>query len=131
MGYALVDARGRKVGLLLSSSLTALLVGGGASSAWAACVNTIGAAFDNPLAQTTPCVAVTNTSFAGNITNEGTITPGGITFTNGTITGFINSSGIITGGIALDGKSAISASSNAIVISGPTFGGGISNSGKI
>jgi uncharacterized protein with beta-barrel porin domain len=131
MGYALVDARGRKVGLLLSSSLTALLVGGGASSAWAACVNTIGAAFDNPIAQTTPCIAVTATSFAGNITNEGTIAPGGINFTNGSITGFISSSGTIAGGISLDGKSLISSSGTGIAITGPTFTGGISNSGTI
>src|SRR5580704_3418086 len=107
MGYALVDARGRKVSLLLSSSLTALLVGGGASSAWAGCGNTIGAAFDNPAATTTPCVAVTNTSFSGNITNEGTIAPGGISFTNGTVTGLISSSGTIAGGISLDANSVI------------------------
>jgi hypothetical protein len=116
---------------LLSSSAAALLIGGGTPAAFAACGNNIGAAFDNPLAQTTPCVAVTNTSFTGNITNEGTITPGGITFTNGTDTGVINSSGTIAGGIALDSKSAISASSNAIVISGPSFGGGISSAGTI
>jgi hypothetical protein len=80
-----MDARGRKVSLLLSSSVTALLVG--ASSAAAACGNSIGAAFDNPAAHTTACVAVTNTSFSGSITNEGTIALGGINFTNGTIAG--------------------------------------------
>ena len=102
-----MDARGRKVALLLSSSLSssvmaALLVGGGAPAAWAACGNNIHAGFDNPAAQTTPCVAVTNTSFTGNITNEGTISPGGITFSNGTITGSIISTGTIAGGISLD-----------------------------
>src|SRR5215467_14647814 len=107
---ARMGGRGR-VGLLLSSSVAALLIGGGAPAAFAACANNINAAFDNPAAQTTPCVAVTNTSFTGNITNEGTISPGGIIFSNGTITGFIGSSGTITGGIALDINS---------VISGPT-----------
>src|SRR2546423_12025126 len=74
-----------KVGLLLSSSATALLIGGGAPAAFAACANNINASFDNPVAATTPCVAVTNTSFTGNITNESTIAPGGITFNHGTI----------------------------------------------
>ena len=77
-----MDAQGRKVALLLSSSIAALLVAGGTPPAWAACGNNIHASFDNPAAQTTPCVAVTNTSFTGNITNEGTISPGGIAFTN-------------------------------------------------
>jgi len=131
-----MDARGRKVALLLSSSLSssvmaALLVGGGAPAAWAACGNNIHAGFDNPAAQTTPCVAVTNTSFTGNITNEGTISPGGITFSNGTITGSIISTGTIAGGISLDSKSAISSTGTAIAISGGAFSGGISNNGTI
>jgi hypothetical protein len=126
-----MDARGRKVTLLVTTSVAALLVGGGAPSAWAACGNNIGAAFDNPAAHTTPCVAVTNTSFTGNITNEGTIAPGGITFSHGTITGSIVSSGTIAGGISLDGKSAISSTSTAIAINGGAFSGGISNRGSI
>jgi uncharacterized protein with beta-barrel porin domain len=125
-------AGARRGGFLLSSSAAALLIGAGAPPALAACGNTIGASFDNPAAHTTPCIAVTNTSFTGTITNEGTIAPGGIIFNNGTVTGFIASSGTIVGGIALDLKSAITNSSgNAIQISGPTFLGGIRNSGTI
>jgi len=125
-----MGGRGR-VGLLLSSSVAALLIGGGAPAAFAACANNINAAFDNPSGNTTACVAVTNTSFTGDITNEGTITPGGITFNNGTITGSIASSGIISGGISLDSASAITSAGTAILITGPTFSGGISNAGTI
>ena len=126
-----MDAQGRKVALLLSSSIAALLVAGGTPPAWAACGNNIHASFDNPAAQTTPCVAVTNTSFTGNITNEGTISPGGITLSNGTLTGSIISTGTIAGGISLDGKSVISSTGTAIAISGGAFSGGISNNGMI
>ncbi len=124
-----MDARGRKVSLLLSSSVTALLVG--ASSAAAACGNSIGTAFDNPAAHTTACVAVTNTSFSGSITNEGTIAPGGINFTSGTIAGSIVSSGTIAGGISLDSMSSIVSLTTSIAITGPTFTGGITNAGRI
>ncbi len=112
--------------------MAALLIGGGTPAAFAACANNINASFDNPAAATAPCVAVTNTSFAGNITNEGTIAPGGITFTQGTITGFIASSGNIAGGLSLDNKSTISnAFGTAISLTGSTFLGGISNAGLV
>ena len=128
--------RGYRAGLLLSSSVAALLVGDGAPAAFAACANNINATFDNPAAQTTPCVAVTNTSFTGNITNEGTVSPGGITFTNGTITGFINSKGDINGGIVLDANSVITSSAPSAIniggnVGGNTFTGGVINSGSI
>ena len=126
--------RGRRLGLLLASSSTAaLLIGGGAPAAFAACANGAGAGtgFDNPVATTTPCVAVTNTSFTGNITNEGTVAPGGITFTNGTMTGFISSSGNILGGINIDANSVIAHTGTGIAITGSTFLGGITNAGTI
>ena len=133
-----MDTRGHKVRLLLSSSVAALLVGGGAPAAWAACTNGAGggAGFDNPAAHTTPCVAVTNTSFSGTITNEGTIAPGGITFSNGTITvatptAVITSTGTIAGGISLDANSAISNSNGFAISIGGAFTGGISNAGKV
>jgi uncharacterized protein with beta-barrel porin domain len=129
----MIDAsRGRRARLgwwLASTSLAAVLVGGGAPPAFAACVS-VNATFDNPSAQTVPGVCVTNTSFTGNITNEGTISPLGIVFTNGTITGFIASTGAISGGISLDSQSRISASGTAISISGD-FAGNISNGGAI
>jgi uncharacterized protein with beta-barrel porin domain len=127
--------RGRWLGLLLAScSTAALLIGGGAPAAFAACANGAGSGtgFDNPAAHTTPCVAVTNTSFAGNITNEGTIAPGGVTFTNGTMSGFLSSSGNILGGISLDKTSTISnAVGTTVAITSTTFLGGISSAGVI
>ena len=116
--------------LLASSSFAALLIGGGTPVF--ACVNG-GGGYDNPSAAAISCIQVTGTSFAGNITNEGTISPGGITVTGGTITGAIQDSGpMIAGGISLDGTSTInSASVPAIVITGSTFLGGIINSGTI
>jgi hypothetical protein len=57
--------------------------------------NTIPGAFDNPSGRTVANVCVQNTSFTGSITNEGTISPSGITFKSGTITGQISSSGTI------------------------------------
>jgi hypothetical protein len=125
-------ARRRRRGLLLSSSAMALLVGAGMPSASAAsCVHTISSGFDNPAAHTTANVCVQNTSFTGNITNEGTIGPSGIALVNGTITGAIASTGIINGGISLDAHSAIIANGTAIFVGGPTFTGGISNAGTI
>jgi uncharacterized protein with beta-barrel porin domain len=123
----------RRLGLLASCSLAALLSGGGMPAAWAAsCTNTITAAFDNPSGHTVANICVQNTSFTGSITNEGTISPSGITFKNGTINGQISSSGIIAGGISLDSASKIiSTTGTAIKITGPTFSGGISNAGTI
>ena len=63
---------------------------------------------------------VQNTSFAGNIVNNGTISPGGIAFQNGTISGFIQSTGVINGGISLDASSSISSTTAAINITAKT-----------
>jgi uncharacterized protein with beta-barrel porin domain len=124
---------GRLGRLLASSSVAALLIGGGAPAAFAACANGAGAGsgFDNPAAHTTACVTVANTSFTGNITNEGTISPGGIAFTNGTMTGSIQSTGNIAGGISLDSHSTIANNITAISITGAIFAGGIQNNGQI
>src|SRR6188474_2361252 len=93
--------------LLTSSSIAALI---GAGTAWAApCNNPITGAFNNPAGQTVANVCVQNTSFAGDITNQGTISPSGIAFQNGTITGHIVSTNIINGGISLDSTSKITA----------------------
>jgi uncharacterized protein with beta-barrel porin domain len=131
-GVLSMYARRRRRALLLSSSAMALLIGAGMPSAWAAsCVHTISAGFDNPAAHTTANVCVQNTSFTGNITNEGTISPSGIALVNGTVTGSISSTGVINGGISLDKNSALTALGSAIFFSAPTFGGGISNAGTI
>jgi uncharacterized protein with beta-barrel porin domain len=125
-------ARRRRRALLLSSSAMALLIGAGMPSAWAAsCVNTISAGFDNPAAHTTANVCVQNTSFTGNITNEGTISPSGIALVNGTVTGSISSTGVIKGGISIDKNSALMALGSAIFFSAPTLTGGIHNAGTV
>ncbi|HEX3709259.1 MAG TPA: hypothetical protein VHV56_05175, partial [Pseudolabrys sp.] len=118
-GEGQVDRRQLRL-LLASSSVAALLIGGGTPHAFAAaCTNTIGASFDVPAATTVANVCVQNTSFTGNITNEGTISPSGIAFQNGTIAGQINSSGIVDGGISLDSRSKITSTTTAISITGP------------
>jgi hypothetical protein len=65
--------------LLASSSVAAILIGGGTPAAFAACVNG-GGGYDNPSPTTIAGICVANTSFSGNITNEGTISPSGIAF---------------------------------------------------
>ena len=127
--------RGLRGTLLASCSVAALLIGGGTSVAFAACVNG-GGGYNNPTATTIACIQVTNTTFTGNITNEGTISPGGITLTGSAMTGSIQDSGpLIAGGISLDSASKITSSATAtaaaIVIYGSTFSGGITNGGTI
>jgi uncharacterized protein with beta-barrel porin domain len=115
--------------LLASSSVAALLIGGGVPSVLAApCNNPITAPFDNPSGHVVANVCVENTIFSGNITNEGTISPSGIALVNGTVTGAIRSTGVINGGITIDQMSTVG---NAIDISSPTFTGGIMNSGTV
>jgi uncharacterized protein with beta-barrel porin domain len=118
----------RKLGLLASSSIAALLIAGGAP-AWAACTSVGSGGYNNTTSVSGLCV--TNTSFSGNIDNTGTISPSGIKFTNGSITGKISSSGTIVGGISLDVNSKIISAATAILINGPTFTGGISNAGTV
>ncbi|MDR3464787.1 MAG: autotransporter domain-containing protein [Xanthobacteraceae bacterium] len=124
------DRRVRRGWWLASSSLAAVLVGAGAPPAFAACVS-VNANFDNPSATTVAGVCVTNTSFAGSITNEGTISPLGIVFTNGTISGFIASTGTLNGGISLDTHSKILAATGAAISISGNFSGNISNGGSI
>ena len=111
--------------------MAALLIGGGTPLALAApCAYQITNAFDNPGGHVATNVCVKNTSFTGNITNEGTISPSGITLQSGTISGLISSSGTIYGGISIDSNSEISSGGIAVLISGPMTGG-ISNAGAI
>jgi hypothetical protein len=117
--------------LLASSSVAAMLVGGGTRPAFAACANTVGpgavASFNNPSGQTIACVTFNNATVSGNVVNAGTITPGGpsgILLTNqSTINGSVSNSGTISvsgNGIANDASGI-----------GDTFFGGITNSGTI
>ena len=59
-----------KVGLLLSSSATALLIGGGAPAAFAACANNINASFDNPVAALAPGGMIILTAAAMNLLGD-------------------------------------------------------------
>ncbi|HEY2134680.1 MAG TPA: autotransporter domain-containing protein [Xanthobacteraceae bacterium] len=126
------EGRSRTHLLLASSSVAALLIGGGAPPALAAvCNNTITASFDNPSPNVVTNVCVQNTSFTGNITNEGTINPNGITFQNGTITGVVQSTGTINGGISLDALSQISAGTHRAITATNSLSGGITNAGTV
>src|SRR5579883_3216599 len=124
--------------LLASSSLGAMVIAGG-TPAWAAsCTHTITAGLDNA-AGTVTNICVNHTSFAGSISNQGTIGPNGIDFVSGTISGQIQStgninfsSGVIDGGISLDAASKIATPNTAIdIINLATFAGGITNAGTI
>jgi hypothetical protein len=82
--------------------------------------------------QSTPGIQVSNTAFSGNVVNAGTIAVSGISVTNSTFTkGAIIDSGYLTGGISVDDKSTITGATTAIQITGPTFTGGIDNSGTV
>ena len=96
-----------------TSSVAALLIGGGAPAAYAAaCNNVVSAPFDNPLNTTIQnvCIDASFTAPGSNITNEGAISPSGIAFIGGTINGSVLSAGVINGGISLDPASMISGS---------------------
>ncbi len=130
------NGRVRFRALLASTSLTALLVGGGAPAAWACYTGPFVGGHTNSGA--TGCIVVNNTSFSGTLGNTGTISPGGptgIAVVNGsTISGQISDLGIIAAsgfGILIDGTSKINSVGFAIKITGPTFIGGISNAGTI
>jgi uncharacterized protein with beta-barrel porin domain len=120
--------RGRLgLSLLASSSITALLAS--SAQAFACYSGPFAGGYTNSGA--TGCIVVSNTSFTGNLVNNGTVNPSGIAFVNGTMTGQLVDGGTILGGISLDGASKIINTGNAIDISGATFAGGISNSGTI
>ena len=91
--------------LLATSSVAALLIGGGTPAAYAAACNDAGISlpFDNPLNTTIQnvCVVASFTAPGSNITNEGSISPSGIAFVGGTINGSVLSAGVINGGISL------------------------------
>ena len=133
--------------LLASSSVAALLIGGGAPAALAD--GCYAAPFPYTNNGTVHCIVVNNTSFSGNLVNSGTgtISPGeptGISVNNSTITGQIFNAGTISAGgpgILIKSNSALTSGiSNSGTISAggdggiyingvSTFAGGINNSG--
>ena len=117
--------------LLVSSSVAALLIGGGVPPAVAApCNNVQSLPFDNGGGSTITNVCVHNGNFSGNLTNEGTISPNGVAIQNATITGSIQSTGSIGGGIAIDNLSSFSNASSTVQSAG-NFSGGITNAGTL
>ena len=118
--------------MLASSSITALLVGGGAPAAFAACANNnIGvsvAAVTNSAAIN--CINIVSSTVTGNVTNTGT----GVITANGanppTHTGITISQGSIGGTVSNAG--VIHADATGININfGANISGGITNSGTI
>jgi uncharacterized protein with beta-barrel porin domain len=120
--------------LLVSTSIGALLVGGGTGPAMAACANTVGpgasASYTNPTGTVIPCVLFQGATISGNVVNAGTISGAG---NNGME--FTNSGGNATTILgAVSNAGSISVSTGAGIIAGPgnaTLLGGITNSGTI
>jgi hypothetical protein len=139
MGIAVRAARGRRGLLLASSSLVALLIGGGAPSGYAAFPGTFffngasiaGVGNSGAIA----CIDIQNSTISGNVTNtstgvltpQGTGTPSrtGITINNSTINGAIVNQGTITATVA-PSASAVRVFNNAVISSGITNSGTIS-----
>jgi uncharacterized protein with beta-barrel porin domain len=124
--------------LLASTSVTALLIGGGAPQAFAACntsyTNTTAAGCSNTA--TIIGIAINNSTINGTISNSGAISPNGIALRNGSTiggtSGGIADSGTIGGGISIDRTSAVTSyTRTAISISDSAFSGGIGNAGTI
>jgi hypothetical protein len=105
-----------------------------ATQVQASCVAASGS-YTNGAGSTVSCVNVSG-SFTGHVSNAGTITPGGISLVGATISGNVYSSGDILAnegavGISLDSASKVSTSGTAVGVEGPSFTGGIVNSGAI
>ncbi len=120
------NVSGAKLRLLLaSSSVAALLIGGGVPHAYACSISENGAMVASVSnGGNIDCISIVNTTVSGNVTNSvgGTITgaSNGIIISGGSIGGAITNAGHITG------------SSSGIRVSGSaTISGGISNSGTI
>jgi hypothetical protein len=108
---------------LLTTTALVTAAGSGLSEAQAACYT---GPYSPPYTNsgTVACIVVANTSFTGNLSNTGTINPSGIAVQGSTITGSIQSSGTLIGGISIDASSRINSAGSAIYISGPSFSGG-------
>jgi hypothetical protein len=86
-----------------------------------------------PFTGVTSQILVSNTTFAGGVTNTGTVGAGGIVVVKSTLlSGGIVNEGVVTGGINVDSQSKISATGSAIaVLNTTTLGGGITNAGAL
>ena len=96
--------------LLASSSLAAILIGGGTPAAYATCstsITTNQAGCSN--STTITKISISNATITGDVqnTSTGIISPDGITLTNSTITGSILNDGSVGGNITIGTGSAI------------------------
>ncbi|HEY1981774.1 MAG TPA: autotransporter domain-containing protein [Xanthobacteraceae bacterium] len=118
--------------LLVTSSITALLIGG--APAFAACPTSITGPGQPGCTNsgTITGINITSATVTGNVVNSGAIAPNGISLnSSSTISGAIEDGGTLIGGVRIDSTSGIAASHTGIVIDGPTFAGGITNAGTI
>src|SRR5207247_7154683 len=109
--------------LLTSSSIVALVSAAAYAPAQAACVTITGnsGGYTNPSGSTVQCVTVTAATVAGNISNAGTITPGGPTGISVINSSTINGAVINSGTISVTGR--------PIEVITSTITSGITNSG--
>ena len=133
MGGAYIG-RGRLRLLLASSSLAALLIGGGAPGAYAACAindvgNSLGAGPFNNSTNSINCINIENSTVNGGTGNVSNTSPGaiittptglptGIRINNSTLTGAVINTGAITTGMTTG--AGIRLINNAVVASGVT-----------
>jgi uncharacterized protein with beta-barrel porin domain len=130
--------------LLLAASLIASFLIGPNPQAYASCVN-VTASYDNPTNSTIAGICVTS-SVIGTITNEGTVSPNGISIGGPSFFGSVTNSGNISSGPNQAGINIGASSFSGSVINGglisaadigillenvTTFSGGIANSGTI
>jgi hypothetical protein len=127
-----------RLGLLATSSVAALLIGGGLPTAQAAVPCTPNFFQNTSVASVTnsspnSCIYVVTSTVTGNVTNTSTLTPAGtaypstngITIDNSTVGGAIINQGTITNTLNGVSVTVIFVTNNALV------GGGVTNSGTI
>ena len=126
--------RGRARLLLASSSIAALLIGGSAPAAYAACgvfsfngVSNSGVSNSGAIT----CIDIENSTISGNVSNVG---PGGVITANGAAapskTGITINNSTVTGTVSNSGT--INANASGILIwNNATVSGGVANSGTI
>jgi uncharacterized protein with beta-barrel porin domain len=123
--------------LLTTTSIVSIaggaLIGEAPSPALAACATNItGNAAGCTNSTTITGINIHNANVSSSINNTGTISPNGITVqTNSTITGGIDDTGTIAGGIRVDNTSTISAAGAPAININATFTGGVSNAGTL
>ncbi len=124
--------RAKLPALLASTSVAALLLGGG-GPAFAACsdyINTTAPGCTN--SGTISGLIVSNSTVTSSINNTGTISPNGIVVENGSVLdAAIQSSGSIAGGISIDKTSSMNAFGQGISVFGPSFSGDLNNAGTM